>query len=947
MSIIKFYSDNDVQYHPQAKLLGWALISKVFNSDLSENEITMLANGIDNITLESVLSLDSAMKKKRLLICAVLSQTAPASISDLYELVKKNEILSKEALLEIFLLSGDLGVIERCLSELNEAAIHQVLLNLGKLYLNELVKRGLLEPLDFCLNYSFLNRTRIKDFLTTTDIKNIKNFIGNAARNGHLAVIRHFEAQLSPDEKISAIKARDYSAIQLAALNGHLAVICHFEAQLSPDEKISVIKARNYSTIKLAARNGHLAVIRHFEAQLSPDEKISAIKARNYEAIREAAYKGHLAVIRHFEAQLSPDEKISAIKAGNYEAIQLAASYGHLAVIEHLLQYKQALSYVEHHSFERTSDYPQFLTPYISQQLRTLETARTDFESNNPNGVFDITPEDLNKYFIVLRHLIRRNQAEDIETINQLIAIPAIHQALHCGFVDREANGQLAAFSGLESTGDAENELLKVAQSVGNQNAARLLLTVPAVRERAEAAQFYQVDNAQINLAEIAQDRESSMRALTPAQKITFKKLQTHYQAALKDKGGVEGVFNLLIEALKARYNANPATLTLGDKTHALPLSFDGLQTFKRNHTLSDTQYQQALESYHTHQDHTVLRYLSKPNRWVDNRASYVYINDAHTERWSSFEEYKTEIAYFYLAAIDEVMPPTDDTSTPDRVNLFLRQLALIGRAHNWDKKNEAGREYDDIREGDKPSCYSGVNRRLYQSVLNHPLIVPFQEVLVQEIRTFVRASFKAVLDTLDKSALQQLQTDIDTAFIDVSTDGASFDSIKAFHISEEMQQKFIDDMTQKWGNELAPYVSSQMNQRFTLDAIFSTHLAKFYGEVQFDALISSNQELEEEGITPNSINIANTNTHGNIETEESSWLLFMFNNINRVEVYGASMIIGIALLALTSGDDLTATGITLATISVVGLTCRFFTPSIDGHTPVPDNAHQPVLVLY
>ena len=99
---------------------------------------------------------------------------------------------------------------------------------------------------------------------------------------------------------------------------------------------------------------------------------------------------------------------------------------------------------------------------------------------------------------------------------------------------------------------------------------------------------------------------------------------------------------------------------------------------------------------------------------------------------------------------------PRASMATPLRAVLrnLLQELALIGRAHNWDKTrpveddgnpileaagNPRTEEYDDL-EGDRPSCYSGVKRRLFQSVHGHPLLRIFtKEIIAKELYDFVR----------------------------------------------------------------------------------------------------------------------------------------------------------------------------------------------------------------
>ena len=180
---------------------------------------------------------------------------------------------------------------------------------------------------------------------------------------------------------------------------------------------------------------------------------------------------------------------------------------------------------------------------------------------------------------------------------------------------------------------------MRLALTVGNESACGLLLTIPAVRQLAEANHYYVAEQqGNIDLRALAQDGESSMRALTTAEAGRLKRLNGHYQSFIQNTG-IENIVNVLKETLESRYNANPA-----------------------------------------------YRYLSKPNHWLSPEAGYVCINDARDERWSTFEEYVPLIALLWVAAQDKEIGTVDEHSVESRINHFIDELAQIGRAHNWDR---------------------------------------------------------------------------------------------------------------------------------------------------------------------------------------------------------------------------------------------------------------------
>ena len=98
----------------------------------------------------------------------------------------------------------------------------------------------------------------------------------------------------------------------------------------------------------------------------------------------------------------------------------------------------------------------------------------------------------------------------------------------------------------------------------------------------------------------------------------------------------------------------------------------------------------------------------------MNPNAAYVITNEDKTQSWSSFEEYQLLISMLYLAAKDDVTPATEGYTVETRLSHFIQELALIGRAHNWnDTRKRCGKEeeYDNL-EADRLSCTSGVKRR-------------------------------------------------------------------------------------------------------------------------------------------------------------------------------------------------------------------------------------------
>lgn len=128
----------------------------------------------------------------------------------------------------------------------------------------------------------------------------------------------------------------------------------------------------------------------------------------------------------------------------------------------------------------------------------------------------------------------------------------------------------------------------------------------------------------------------------------------------------------------------------------------------------------------------------------------------AQVEAMGSQLRFSHQREWAWLVAVDAEVPPTDGYTLETRLDHFIDELAHIGRAHNWDNTrvktdnegtiildaddNPITEEYDNL-EGDKPSCFFGVKRRLFQSVQGHPLLKMLtKDGIDEELRDLILA---------------------------------------------------------------------------------------------------------------------------------------------------------------------------------------------------------------
>ncbi len=127
----------------------------------------------------------------------------------------------------------------------------------------------------------------------------------------------------------------------------------------------------------------------------------------------------------------------------------------------------------------------QLIYDYVSLRIKRLRGEKETFESSHPNGVFDVNQGDALYYFLMLRNLIRRGveriygydtrSAENVsDELRFLLSIPAVCRLAHEAVrVDGDSPGQ-------------ENELLRLAIRIGNEEASSILMQPPNVRRLTE-----------------------------------------------------------------------------------------------------------------------------------------------------------------------------------------------------------------------------------------------------------------------------------------------------------------------------------------------------------------------------------------------------------------------------------------------------------------------------
>lgn len=704
---------------------------------------------------------------------------------------------------------------------------------------------------------------------------NANSAFRDACRYGYLGIVQIISEYVSAEELLLMIQNKNYEVFHDAASKGHLDILQWLAERVSPEELHLMIQSNNYEiyreaikynkldvlqwaleqtpaeehnlimdreeikksyreAFRLFAREGRLDVLQQISAKVSADELNAMIRAQTwsgaYEPFFDAASAGHLNVLQWL-AEKAPEQLTAMIRSDNYAAFRRAASEGYLNILQWMLsdeicdipeqrswmvssnnnqafriahdqQRFELCNFLLHHATcfayaeEHVHEYSNTVNPFITSYLASLHHQANEFSLANPNGVFDLDNAEAAKLcFYLIRNLIRRNDQRLGDEIRFLLDIPAVKALAH-----------------REVTPSQPNELLRLAFNNGNQQAAQMLLNIPAVRELVEQSNYYNEERqGRLNLRALAQNGESSMTALSEGEKKRLKAVIKHYNIPSEN---VSDLMNDLRNMLISRYRDNPAKITVAGQEVILPVDFAEFNALN----LDDTTYQEALRAYYRHTDHTAWRYLSNPNPWMHPEAPYV--NRNVDGAWSTFDEYQPLIVLLWLAAQDEASPPTDGYTLEGRITNFIKELALIGRAHNWDKSREGKKgqmeEYDD-EIADKPSCFSGVKRRLFQSVQGHALLnILTMEKIDQELRDFVQEHFNTVLreGTVNKAVCIEAYEELI-----FNLNEQKVDEFRPFNLSESQKTEFLKKVNIKYGKQFSEEHSytTYIHQQFSL----------------------------------------------------------------------------------------------------------------------------------
>jgi len=318
------------------------------------------------------------------------------------------------------------------------------------------------------------------------------------------------------------------------------------------------------------------------------------------------------------------------------------------------------------------------------------------------------------------------------------------------------------------------------------------------------------------DLRVLAQDAESSMHALSEEENACFQDALNHYEPSIK-AAGIANIMDDLKDMLRSRYQENPAIFRFPTFTYPLPLEWNEFQDLEFSQ--HDHNKDEAIKAYAQNKDHTALRFLSAPNHLMHPLAEFIN----RKEMRALFVEYQLQICLFYLAAIDTESIPTNGYTIATRLDGFIEELALMGRAHNWNPNPDNREEEKDDLKRDRPSCYSGIRRRLYESVRGHALLnILTIDIINAELRDFVR---KHVKDTVNESNRSLIKTAWDNIILG-DLENVDWVALQKLNMPCQKKDQLITSLESKYGRQFSvnPAFKEHIDNLFDED----THIMKF-----------------------------------------------------------------------------------------------------------------------
>ena len=301
-----------------------------------------------------------------------------------------------------------------------------------------------------------------------------------AVKEGYTELFEQLITKCAPERLQSMLAGHDADEARILAVGATMVnVLFPMLRSLAGNRGERPTDSRDYAVFCEAAKKGHLDMVQRFFELVPIEKRGLLLKTFYYKAFREAAEEGHLPVVNYLLAACTLEELHEMLEASGRGALDKALLRGKYDVVMRLLSFSTVFDLLERseryweNAFGTIIHYDVYLSHFVTKELNRLSARLRDWQTDET--VLNIQdPEEVKRYFIILRYMIRRNDPMNLlNAMRFLLKIPAV--------------ASLAA-----QTEGPDNPLVMLALRSGNQQALRLLLSCPAIRENIQShVDFY------------------------------------------------------------------------------------------------------------------------------------------------------------------------------------------------------------------------------------------------------------------------------------------------------------------------------------------------------------------------------------------------------------------------------------------------------------------------
>lgn len=505
----------------------------------------------------------------------------------------------------------------------------------------------------------------------------------------------------------------------------------------------------SYSLFCTIIESGDLNTLKHI-AQRVPSEIKQMIEADNYRACLLAAVNGHLDILKYF-IELMPanhvNRMIMEFLYGNHyrsydkpNGLSVMAKAGYRLIVDYLLRFPAVFAYAEKH----LTEYEQYIEPFMADWLQRI---RTRDRLEYPGIVY--SREEAELCFYMLKYLIRTSDAPTdpyvAEHVEFLSEIPVL-------------NDMISRQIPIHGT---ENELLRLAKESNKPDWVYFLASLDPFASLAANKDFYQ-EKASVQMHEkdrTVKSQDSSLHGLNASEQSIAVTLNELYPVNDKEEQWAK-----MLKEILSCYQDKPASVELIRENQKsvilLPADYGEFRKLCLDKDFSDLTIIMAKEAYYRHPIHTVLRFLMKPNPWIDQDWGYESIDvgngqSGYCTGWVGLESL---IIQTWTAATDERCPGCDGYSIESRRNEYFSSIRLLARSGNQYVIHQKGKKLkrDDLRQDDYPTDPIDIRNGFINAVKGHPILSGNIEVYVS---AYVYDAVRQLMATkLNKLSTQELE---------------------------------------------------------------------------------------------------------------------------------------------------------------------------------------------